>query len=392
MGKKDQKKKSKKVKGSKEERKKNKADKEGARLAKKAAKKGGDASKEDIDALLEEAIRQNQEQTTVEVIDRGQDKPSVRANFSLAAREVTAVGQKEKEVDVLLFGGEYFDGESSRCYCDLYLWKPSASTRNNNSNNNTGVGEWRQVRAPCPPPPRCSHQAVVVGQKMYLFGGEFTTKDQFRHYNDLWTFDLEAHTWAQIEAKGAPSPRSGHRMVAWRHWLIVFGGFYEASDSTEWYQDLHLFDTLHRAWRKVPFLSCQAQPEPRSGMSLLPHPDSTNHPNTLLLYGGVQHPAKRDFKVFADMWQLHLDPLLESSNSNSAGAEGGGVVGEPWWSRVPKRGEFPTNRSGLSMGAVKVSAEEGGAGDGLADGVEGGSALIMFGGVFDKPAKVSAKG
>lgn len=30
---------------------------------------------------------------------------------------------------------------------------------------------------------------------------------------DLWRFDINTNVWEQLSLKGAPSPRSGHRMV-----------------------------------------------------------------------------------------------------------------------------------------------------------------------------------
>ena len=32
------------------------------------------------------------------------------------------------------------------------------------------------------PSPRCSHQAVFFKDKIYVFGGEYATLDQFHHY------------------------------------------------------------------------------------------------------------------------------------------------------------------------------------------------------------------
>jgi hypothetical protein len=51
-------------------------------------------------------------------------------------------------------------------------------------------------------------------------GGEFCSpsQSQFKHYRDLWTFNLATHQWTQIEspknvaADKWPSARSGHRM------------------------------------------------------------------------------------------------------------------------------------------------------------------------------------
>lgn len=40
--------------------------------------------------------------------------------------------------------------------------------------------------------------------------------------------DLKTNQWEEIPLqKDTPSARSGHRMVCWRNYLILFGGFYE---------------------------------------------------------------------------------------------------------------------------------------------------------------------
>jgi hypothetical protein len=46
---------------------------------------------------------------------------------------------------MLLFGGEYYDGEVSTCYNGVYRWHIEKQ-------------EWRVVESINTPPPRCSHQ------------------------------------------------------------------------------------------------------------------------------------------------------------------------------------------------------------------------------------------
>jgi hypothetical protein len=81
-------------------------------------------------------------------------------------------------------------------------------------------------------------------------GGEYSSLSQnsFHHYRDFWCFDITTHTWDRIEAKQAPTARSGHRsmrisffssmlyvmltgpqrMAIWKHFIVLFGGFYDA--------------------------------------------------------------------------------------------------------------------------------------------------------------------
>lgn len=54
-----------------------------------------------------------------------------------------------------------------------------------------------------------------------------------RRGQDFWRLDLKTNAWEALDDKGGPSPRSGHRMVVWRNYLVVFGGFYEAARETK---------------------------------------------------------------------------------------------------------------------------------------------------------------
>ena len=53
-----------------------------------------------------------------------------------------------------------------------------------------------QISSPNTPPPRCSHQAIMLplgGGQMWVFGGEFASpsQSQFYHYKDLWVFHVK---------------------------------------------------------------------------------------------------------------------------------------------------------------------------------------------------------
>ena len=184
-----------------------------AKSSKKQAKGGGElmGGEEDIESILAEARARVSSRTAVSVSVVPQ--PSRRSNFSLTALP---------NGDMLLFGGEFCDGQSTVVYNELFQW-------------NVGRNEWRQIASLNTPPPRCSHQAVLYKDRVYVFGGEYATLDQFHHYNDLWVLDLKTHAWSELRTGGdVPSPRSGHRMAVWRSFLVVFGGFYEAAKEVRW--------------------------------------------------------------------------------------------------------------------------------------------------------------
>ena len=125
---------------------------------KRAGKEAKNHGEEDIESILEEFMKKDAERIAVTIESCSQ--PSRRANFSLSA-----ISSNE----LVLFGGEFFDGEMNECYNDLFRW-------------NIEQQEWKQISSPNSPPPRCSHQAAVYRDHLYVFGGEFATADQFHHY------------------------------------------------------------------------------------------------------------------------------------------------------------------------------------------------------------------
>ena len=80
-------------------------------------------------------------------------------------------------------------------------------------------------------------------------GGEFSSlyQNTFHHYRDFWLFDIQSHTWERIETSGrgknaAPCGRSGHRMVIWKHYIVLCGGFVDPGIRSMFF---HLFTVIH---------------------------------------------------------------------------------------------------------------------------------------------------
>lgn len=58
-------------------------------------------------------------------------------------------------------------------------------------------------------------------------------QEKFKHYRDLWRLNLEDWSWEHLPGKGGPSARSGHRMLAHKDRIILFGGFHDGGKATE---------------------------------------------------------------------------------------------------------------------------------------------------------------
>ena len=289
------------------------------KLAKKAIKKAGkeavtnSASGEIVD--LQEAIRAFQIQKDTQLTDVVITPITAPTPRTYVNSVVTSSGE------VAIFGGEWWDGKNTTMYGDMLLWNPKTQ-------------EWRTVDSPNSPPPRSSHQIIAVRDSIYLFGGEYSTTDQFYHYKDLRRYDVASHLWEVIEARGeAPSQRSGHRLCVWRHYIVCFGGFYDVSREMKYYNDIHLYCMRERKWRKLEFSEHSSQPSGRSSASL------AMHNNTLYVYGGfaevrVSTKTSRSQQL-TDMWSLELDNTKGKQALND-------VVGK--WNKVGIRGIRPINR------------------------------------------------
>ncbi|XP_057534511.1 uncharacterized protein LOC130812892 isoform X2 [Amaranthus tricolor] len=281
---------------------------------------------DDIDAILLSIQKEEAKKKDVHV-DENVPAPSPRSNCSLSINPV-------KETELILYGGEFYNGNKTFVYGDLYRYDIEKQ-------------EWKLVSSPNSPPPRSAHQAVAWKNYLYIFGGEFTSPNQerFHHYKDFWVLDLKTNQWEQLNYKGAPSPRSGHRMVLYKHKIIVFGGFYDTLREVRYLNDLHVFDLDQFKWQEIkPRPGCM-WPSPRSGFQLAVYQDE------IFLYGGYFKEVASDKSsstekgvVHSDMWSL--DPRT-------------------WeWNKVKKSGMPPGPRAGFSMCVHKKRA-------------------VLFGGVVD---------
>ncbi|GMH07996.1 hypothetical protein Nepgr_009836 [Nepenthes gracilis] len=280
---------------------------------------------DDIDAILLSIQKEEAKKKEVHV-EENVPAPSPRSNCSLNINPL-------KEAEMILYGGEFYNGSKTFVYGDLYRL-------------DVDKHEWKLVSSPNSPPPRSAHQSVAWKNFIYIFGGEFTSPNQerFHHYKDFWMLDLKTNQWEQLNYKGCPSPRSGHRMVLYKHKIVVFGGFYDTLREVRYFNDLYVFDLDQFKWQEVmPRPGCM-WPSPRSGFQFFVYQDE------IFLYGGYSKEVAADKSrtekgiVHSDMWSL--DPRT-------------------WeWNKVKKSGMPPGPRAGFSMCVHKKRA-------------------LLFGGVVD---------
>jgi len=318
MGKKDKKKKDPLKKAAMAAKKEAKAEKAALKRMKKEQGKNAaeNASNDDFDDILASYSNSNNTAIEAPTMFPLESFPSTRANFSFTF---------SNNHDFYVYGGEYYNGVENIVYPDLLKY---SSDQN----------QWKQILSPVMPPARCAHSCVFYNQTLYVFGGELATATQFHHYRDFWKFNISKQTWEEIKTKNnGPSPRSGHRCIVWRHYMILYGGFYEALKETKWFNDLWVFDFATNTWTEQKYSKLSTIPEPRSAFSFAIHTSS----DTAILYGGfskLKNPGKSDeTKVHSDCWALHLKPLTQNK--------------VPTWDRLKRKGTFP-NPSRSGMGCI----------------------------------------
>jgi hypothetical protein len=231
--------------------------------SKKDAHDNSDAEDADLDAIL--ADFQKKQEQYLKVTEHGVRGPSPRSASTFLASPTDAR-------ELFLFGGEHYNGAVAHFYNDLFIYRINSD-------------EWRKVTSPNSPLPRSGHamcRAANTGA-IYMFGGEFSSPKQgtFYHYNDFWSLDPSTREWTKIDTKGpSPSARSGHRMVPFKRYILLFGGFQDTSQQTKYLNDLYIYDCQTFQWH-IPVLPPAAmRPEPRSSFSFLPHDTGA------VLYGG----------------------------------------------------------------------------------------------------------
>ena len=262
--------------------------------------------------------------------------PVPRANATLTVSE-------DKQAHLYLFGGEFYDGVQNVVLDDLMRWDVQKK-------------EWKQILTPAPKPaPRCAHSCVFYKNSLYVLGGELASADQYHHYKDLWKFDVNENKWQEIVTRNIgtiPTARSGHTAFVWKHYMVVFGGFYEALKDTRWFNDVCVLDLQTQTWMDIPHSKLATRPEARSACNFGICGD------TAIIQGGyskLKNPTtKSEAKVHADAWMLHLKPILQNK--------------PPTWERLSiknKTAASPMARSGTASITYK-------------------NRMLVFGGVVDE--------
>lgn len=222
-----------------------------------------DADDADLDAILADYAKKQEQFLKVTETTVSPPPPRSASTF---------IASPADNREIFLFGGEHYNGALATFSSDLYIYRINSD-------------EWRKVTSPNTPLPRSGHAMCRGGNTggLYLFGGEFSSPKQgtFYHYNDFWRLDPALREWTKLESKGgSPSARSGHRMVSFKRYIVLFGGFQDTSQQTKYLNDLYIYDCQTFTWHTPALPPAAQKPDARSSFSFLPHETGA------VLYGG----------------------------------------------------------------------------------------------------------
>ena len=161
------------------------------------------------------------------------------------------------------------------------------------------------------PVSRSSHGVSIIGDTLYLWGGEHVARTPVD--TNIWALDLSEEgsmEWRNVSCQGEPpSPRFGHSQCAMGGNVYVFGGRAGTAIDEQLMDDLHKWDPQTATWSVVPTRGGSA-PCPRSYHSMVAPPAST----CFYVFGGCSQQGRladlHRFDTETGVWtQLHTGPM-----------------------------------------------------------------------------------
>jgi N-acetylneuraminic acid mutarotase len=223
------------------------------------------------------------------------------ARWSSTLTPLTSGGAEK----LYLFGGN--NGHLNGVSADLYVYDSSAGSG----------GTWTML-APTGtgPSPRSSHSAVVIQNRMYVFGGEDSVNS---NHNDLYVYDPSTSasgSWTALSPTGTvPMVRFDHAAAAVSDKMYIYGG------APGYLGDFFVYDPAvgapQGAWTKLA--PSGTPPSGRSGAS------AATLNSVMYLFAGAP-TYSRDL---ADLWSY--DPATNR------------------WTPLQPTGDVPTPRDGGTM-------------------------------------------
>lgn len=110
------------------------------------------------------------------------------------------------------------------------------------------------------PPPLTNHSMLVYKNKLYVFGGVYNNE---KVLNDLWCYDPSINKWMQVPTTGRnPPPTNEHSACVVGDRLFIYGG---NDFSGIIYSLMYVLDLTNFSWQRVNTAGEVAGPGPRCG-------------------------------------------------------------------------------------------------------------------------------
>jgi len=136
--------------------------------------------------------------------------------------------------------------------------------------------DWISIDVEPHPPPRQSHGAATVENKLIIFGGHQILGENFQRQDDIWEYDTVTNQFEPITLKKGIIPAiSRHRVVTIRDKIYSFGGILQSKQKLN---SMFTFDFSTLVWEELQVFG--QPPEPRCD------PVVVAYKNKIIVYGG----------------------------------------------------------------------------------------------------------
>lgn len=162
---------------------------------------------------------------------------------------------------------------------------------------------------------RYGHSAVAYGTKVYIWGG----RNDEAACNKLFCFDTETLKWSRVKTYGAiPGARDGHSACILNNSMYIFGGFEEEVD--RYSHDVYVLNLLNMHWT---YLHTRGEPP-----TFRDFHSATAVGNRMYIFGGR---GDRNGPHHSQM-EMYCPDIMYLDTENSK------------WYRPATLGEIPTGR------------------------------------------------
>ncbi|CAD8073051.1 unnamed protein product [Paramecium primaurelia] len=177
---------------------------------------------------------------------------------------------------------------------------------------------WAQVDTTGQKPQgRLQHSSVIYDHKIYVFGGE---PDRSHQLNDLYQLDIGNNVWTRLQPKGStPSPRVSASAVMMNNKIYLFGGY----DGQQWRNDVFMYNIIENQWEYIVINDQEVLPQFRgqtkennisSQQSSPPRPrcrhSAIAYKNTIVIFGGNDSE-----KSYNDVYMLKQQSTIKLAES-----------------------------------------------------------------------------